>query len=456
MNRDFRDPTRLTLRAAVAAGALVSIVVCVLIARQSLILGSPSGGWFYHYQQRFSVQLLGVFVLAFAPAGILLAVPDGGRREWVRFTLWLAAAAWMQAVLRTIAPFSLETLFVSDGANSFYGFAQQHAWTDLLAHFARLTGNAPLHAQSNLPGKVTLIYALQLLTRNPQFLSWMVVAISTAGGVLIYAFVRMLFADARVALLAAVLYWFYPARLFFLPIMNTVTPLFILGCGCVLLWWLRTGRTAAALLLGVTLYVLVFFEPLPLVMGLLFLALSLRAIAIGGITPQRFALQAGVALMAFIVTSEAIYAATGFELVRSLQRIAAHAASFNATEGRPYAFWALENPAEFLFGIGPCQATLFFAMLVTALRGREALATRLRRPIAVLSLGLLAVLIAVDAIGINRGEVIRLWIFLGCFFQIPAAYACAMLPGRGAFAVVLACSLLQATLGLAMIGFVVP
>ena len=72
-----------------------------------------------------------------------------------------------------------------------------------------------------------------------------------------------------------------------------------------------------------------------------------------------------------------------------------------------------------------------------------------------LCLGLIAVLLVTDLIGINRGEVIRLWIFLGAFFQIPAAHACATLPGRTAICVVAACTLLQATLGTAMIGFVV-
>src|SRR6185503_14880982 len=111
----------------------------------------------------------------------------------------------------------------------------------------------------------------------------------------------------------------------------------------------------------------------------------------------------------------------------------------NEAAGRPYAYWVGANLVEFLFGIGVCQAFLFGGVLLLALR--ENLAIR------ALTLGLLAVLLVTDAIGINRGEVIRLWIFLGAFFQIPAAYACATLPGRTAICVVAACTLLQATLG---------
>jgi methylthioxylose transferase len=62
----------------------------------------------------------------------------------------------------------------------------------------------------------------------------------------------------------------------------------------------------------------------------------------------------------------------------------------------------------------------------------------------------------VDLIGVNRGEVIRLWIFLGCLFQIPSAYVCARLDSRSAAVVVLATTLLQDALGSSMVGFIVP
>ena len=36
-------------------------------------------------------------------------------------------------------------------------------------------------------------------------------------------------------------------------------------------------------------------------------------------------------------------------------------------------------------------------------------------------------LLALDLTGVNRGEVIRLWIFLACLFQVPTAYVCVRL-----------------------------
>ena len=79
-----------------------------------------------------------------------------------------------------------------------------------------------------------------------------------------------------------------------------------------------------------------------------------------------------------------------------------------------------------------------------------------RRSRAVLCASLLAILLAIDLIGINRGEVIRLWIFLACFFQIPAAYVCARLQSRAALGLVLVTTILLGAIGTAMAGFIVP
>ena len=73
-----------------------------------------------------------------------------------------------------------------------------------------------------------------------------------------------------------------------------------------------------------------------------------------------------------------------------------------------------------------------------------------------LTLALMAMLLVLDVSGLNRGEIVRLWIFLECLFQIPAAYVCATLNSRRALALVLITTLLQAALGTATIAFVIP
>jgi hypothetical protein len=81
---------------------------------------------------------------------------------------------------------------------------------------------------------------------------------------------------------------------------------------------------------------------------------------------------------------------------------------------RPYGVWVSANIREFSFGVGGCQLVLFACAVGLAARrvGRDL-------PALALSLGILAAVIATDVIGANRGEVIRLWIFLACFSQVP-------------------------------------
>ena len=78
------------------------------------------------------------------------------------------------------------------------------------------------------------------------------------------------------------------------------------------------------------------------------------------------------------------------------------------------------------------------------------------RPRDLLCLALIATLLSTLLIGVNRGEVIRLWILLACFFQIPAAFVCAWLGSRLALAVVLATTYLQSAIGISTVGFIVP
>jgi hypothetical protein len=442
----------------------VSLSVCGAVVAQSVIVGSVEGGWRYPHVEHDALSTIKLFVgclvwSAGAVALLLLPVPRSGARTLVFLLVWIILATGLQWPLRSMAPSRLETVFVSDNANSFYSVTRRHAPTEVLRQFNRVRANAPLHVQSNMPGKLMLLYALQLVSTRTDVLPWLVIGLSNLGAILVYLFVRDLFDDSRTAFVAGVLYLFVPARHFFFPLLNTVTPIAILTCGWLLVRWLRTGKTAYAALMGLGLYGLVFFEPLPLVMGLLFAALVLAAIGRGEVAWDRFLAQTAVVIFVFIGTSEAVAALSGFDAVRTFRRIGTHAVEFNQSTGRPYWVWVRANLWEFVFGVGLCQATSFCVLLWSALRGAGPWRERLTRPITALCLGLLAVLMAVDVIGVNRGEVIRLWIFLACFFQIPAAYVCTMLGGlggRAALLLVLATTALQTAVGVAMIHFVMP
>ncbi len=441
---------------AIALGIVASVVTAALLAYQRLVVGSAEGGWVYGYVANFhAAVLLPWLAVAAVCAALLWSQQYLRRSSALLLTVWILAATGMHGLLRSYAPYDLEALFVSPAANAFYTVTQQHPPQDVLGKFARVRSTAPLHMRSNMPGKTMLLYGLETLTSRPELLAWLLVLVSNAGAVLMFLFVRDLFDDRTAAWHAAILYLFVPARLYFLPLMNTVTPVVALGYAWLVVRWLRTGDWSYALASAVALYVLVFFEPLPLVLGLLFVALAWRAISVGHLDVTRFALQGSAIVLAFIVVAEIVFFASNFNLIAAMRQIGKHAVEFNAQDGRPYGVWVRANLLEFAFGVGACQLALWIWSLIDWRRAPDR-GRRLREPLLILSVVLPAIVLVTNLIGINRGEVLRLWIFLACFFQIPAAYATARMDSRLAVWLIVVFSALPVSLAVAMIAFVVP
>jgi hypothetical protein len=450
------------VRSRIVAPALVTAVAlallgCYGVATASWTIGSIEGGWIYNYVRPWTFRPVLVALVVSSAAAALLSVEAAGRRLRTLLMAWVLLATCAHVAMHANAPARLRELYVSPDANSFYSLTQQQSAADLLSRFNRVRLNAPHHARSNMPGKTILTHGLELVSRDPTVLPWLVVILSNLGALLMFVFVRDVFSDTRTALYAAVLYLFVPSRVFFFPLMNTVTPVVVLACACLLMKWLRGGRTIPATLFGISLYGLVFFEPLPLVIGLLFAALSGLALHRDWISIERYILQCCLVLVTFIATTEAVALITGFRLLFAFRQIQAHALAFNQIEARPYSVWIVSNLGEFLFATGMAQAVLFFAApLADRLPPGAAWRGWLQRPIAVTTIGLLAVLVAIDLAGVNRGEVTRLWIFLACFFQIPAAYFCARAPNTGPITAVVGLTILHTALAVAMVRFVVP
>src|SRR5262245_27158683 len=241
------------LWATIVLGALLSLVACYLVATESLVIGSVRGGWRYPYGASFSPRIRSACLALCAGVGALLRLPPPatGRQQWATLFVWIAAATASHAAIRSLGSSTLEQIFVSPGANAFYSVAKDYRPSDVLGRFNRVREQAPLHAQSNMPGKTILVQALRHISDRTAVLPWLLVVISNLGAVLMFVFVRDLFEDARIGLFSAVLYLFIPARIFFFPIMNTITPLLILGCACLLLRWLRSARTLYAVLMGI-------------------------------------------------------------------------------------------------------------------------------------------------------------------------------------------------------------
>jgi hypothetical protein len=441
----------------VVVATMAAAMVCDLVAAKAFVIGSAEGGWTYPYVREIPTHTVAVVLIvgaSIAAAVRWLTAPRGARGDWAVAIAWIAIATGCQAFLRSLAPFGFEQILLSDGANSFYTVTQQYGAESVLSRFAELRGSWPMHAHSNMPGKLLLLYALELVSNDATVLSWLLLAVSNLGGLLLYLLVRDLFGDRQIALYALVLYLFVPAKLFFLPLMNTVTPVVAIACLLLFERWLQRASLGYGIAAAVSLYTLAFFEPMPLVIGGLVALILARALMRGDIALKTLMTQSLFMIAAFFGTIALVWLLFDFNLVEAFRRVASDAAAFNADEDRPYGLWVRRNLVDFGFGVGICQLVLFWFAVADGLTWRAG--SLLNRPIVLFSAALIGMLLALDLAGVNRGEVIRLWIFLACLFQVPAAYVCIRLRNRAAFAIVLMLTIVQSALATATIGFVVP
>jgi methylthioxylose transferase len=453
-------------------GAASSLAAAGCIAARRLIIGSAEGGWVYPYVDSIDGgSVLGVFALSCLVVGAGIGASwrllrrfagDSERAvprdmQWALILVWCVVAMPVQGVLRSTTPHSLGAIVESDTANSFYSVAVRTNARSILSRFESRRHTWALHARSNLPGKLLVVRALTRISDQPEVVAWLIIALSNLGALLLYVFVRDVSGDRFVAGLSAILYLFTPAKLYFVPLLNVVTPVAVLTVACLTIRWLATGRIIYSAALGVAVYGLALFEPTALVAGVLFAALVLHRVVSRLLPSRTVVLHMGTALLAFGAIYAAMIVWFGFDLFRSFRAVAHDATEFNAGSGRPYMLWVRQNLFDFVFGVGWCQTALFAAALTDGIvRWQSRWRATDMPPIVLICFSVLAMVGIADAIGINRGEVIRLWIFLACLAQIPAAYVCRRLNSVYAFGVVVVATLLQDALGIAMITFVAP
>jgi len=433
--------------AALWVGSAGSLLASLGMANIWFDVGSVRGHYIHQYSQFFSIRVIWIALLAGTAAVALLAISESlvRRREWTTVLMWIVAALALQALLRTLTLTTFERNIRSAGAFSFYTVTQRFPPRFVLGHFEELRPELPLHAQSNMPGRLMFMYALELVTSRPDILPWLIVLVSNAGGLLMYVFVRDFFSDRLTALYALVLYLLMPAKLFFFPLLNTVTPVIVLLALVLVLRSVRTSRVVYAAAMGPVVYALAFFDPTALSMGLLMAALIAHALWMRAVAWRTVVLQVAVGALTFTATYLSVRVGLRFDLFSTMRDLGVAAAGFNVRHDRPYGIWVRQNLLDFFFGVGICQ---------TALAAVAVWRRSVTEPIVVLSGAVAAVLLVLDLAGINRGEVIRLWIFLACVFQVPVAYVCARLGSRVAMAAVVATSVLQVALGTFMIGFI--
>jgi hypothetical protein len=442
----------------VAAGTVLSLVVSGSIAAGTFVLGSSSGGWVHDYLYPFQFRSIAIFAIVFACCAVLAMVPlaEVNRRQWRMLAMWFALGLCAQGVLRGLSPYTMDGLFLADGSNGFYQPTLQYGSVELLRDFDRIRPTLPLHPSTNMPGKVILMYALGRVSQRPIVLAWLVVVVSNLGALLLYLFVRDWLDDRETALASAILYLFVPSKLLFFPGLNAVTPVLLLACAWLWVRLLQSRRVIYGLALGAVAYGAVFYEPTPSVMGLLFLFLTAYSLWLGDIDLWTVVKLSVVVTLGFVATYGLFLVLFQFDLLGTLRRVAADAVIFNARVRRHYYPWIAQNLLDLAFGAGICQTVLFCGALLMAVSRKTLAAGDTHGRMAALCLGTVMALVATDLAGINRGEVVRLWIFLACFMQIPAAYICRRLDSRAALILVLGTTMLQTTLSASMLAFPQP
>jgi hypothetical protein len=441
----------------VAGLAVVEAVVVLAIVTRTVEFNSAAlagSGYFYVSTVRLAPVLR---VLAVAPPVLLLAwVATRTIDRWEGPTVAAVTVCSVLGQVRLQGVNSASLQFVDSEANPFFELARHKSFSNILRHYVRDANSLSMHARSNMPGKTLLYSVLQTISTNPRVLGYVVIALSGAGALLVYLVCRRIFPGRRTALYAIILYVFLPSRLFFVPTsLNTVTPVFILAVVWIFLCWCDHPRRGLLVLLGVTVYLTLLFEPTPLIMLLALVPLTLRASRSKHLAATNLIELVILPALTLLAVHLLFVWLFGFNLFTAFLHVWNDAHRVNRELKRPYAGWLLPNLRELLInsGIGiSLLALLRFASIGTTEDGR-----RSRGVLGAgdaLALGVVPTVVLLDLLGVNRGEVTRLWIFVGVLLCILAADQCARLP-LWVFLVLLTGTMLQTALEVSTISFAV-
>ncbi|GAA2384663.1 hypothetical protein Cme02nite_65980 [Catellatospora methionotrophica] len=435
---------------AVLAGAGLTVLAVIAMVLRRLPTGSREAGWTYPYDRLAGEWhvLWPALVVTPAVLGLLWLsrrLPE--RADAAVAAGWFVAVIPLQLLLRTYALPSLGDIVASDRANSFYSPSQRWGIGEFMGNYMGLVEQLPPHARTNMPGKTMLYFLLDALGLGPAAMGVAVLALANLSAVLLWLIVRDLTSDRRIALYALVLGLLLPGTLYFAPVLNAVSPVPILLALWLHVRFLKTGRYGYALGLGCALYLTVFFEALPLVLGVVFAALLGVALRQRTLTWPDVLRLVALTVAGFAVCNALLRGLFGYDLFDNFAYVLADANDFNA-RWRPYGMWVTRNLWYLALAAGVASCVLLAAATFDAVRRRSI------HPAAVLTLSGVAVLVVLDLWGINRGETVRLWIFLAVYLQIAAAWLCARTPRLWPAALLLSAAILQSTAGSAMIGFV--
>ena len=427
--------------------------------------------WYgYSADFRFLPLSQGIGLGLVAVALVILSLHLVDRYPLTMVAGWFLAGSAGQIILHNIYGYTLNDVVRSQYGNSFYAASLSLHARDLLAGFDAIAGSLPTHVRANMPGKVLLYQGLELLTADPAKLALLLIAISNLGGVLLYFIVSAIYQShplesRAVALSSFMLYLFIPARIYFMPLLNTVSVIPILACLLLFLHSLNSRHRLLALLMGACLYAALFFDPLPIFLAPFFVAVAAQAWMSGKASIGDLFWAGALAVAGFLAVYVTMYFACQFDLVRRLITVWVDNSEFNREQGRPYFPWVWLNLIGFSLSAGALVCLLCLVSAgIGAIRSLGALRSRrlarqamrsLFEPGPLMLATLLVTLAGIDLAGGNRGEAERLWIFLMVFLQVVAAGFCCQKAGKWTVGIVLAGSIIQIAVTISTVAFIV-
>ncbi len=410
---------------------MISALLIYLVYSQNFIFGSSSGKWTYSFFNTvtpiprwipISVLILLALTLFFGSKLIL-------SHEKVTLIGCFVMAFIIQSLIFSVYPASLDKIIQSNVATSFYSQAMRYTPLQILTHYNDLLPAFPEHSNSNMPGKILLFQFFKLLTSSPQAMGYLVILLSTLGAPLLYGICKMLFHDRLTAFYALLLYALVPCKLFFLPILNSVTPIFLLLCLFLFLVYIERKQTLFLWLSGCALFILILFDPAPLVAGFIFIGILINAILEKRILKKDLWRVFLIPIISFLIVYILFWVFFSFNLGQVVQTILKNAENFNLKHRPSYLAWVEENPKEFFYGVGlPIMMIAIYQVMQIASQFRQLKYISGWSIENVYILSFLMTFCILVFLGINRGEITRLWIYLAVLFQIPASFFMAKMP----------------------------
>jgi len=437
----------------------VGMLMALMVDYGNFIFGSDLGKWTYSQFDTlisFSKWKLG-FILVLVGLVIFLGSKLIRFHEKSTLAAVFIATLFIQLLIHTASPVNIGKLVESENATGFYSAALATSPGEILRRFNDPTLDLPGHADWNMPGKILFFQILQAFTTSAQAIAYFIIVFSGLGGLLLYGITRRLFHDPQAGFYALILYMLIPAKLFFFPILNIVTPVWILLCLYLFIGYIEKKKPVFLWLLGVSLFLTILFEPSPLVMGILFVGVLLEALGTRKLQFRdiwKILLHTG---LGFLLLYILLYAFFSFDLFGAFLTVLREAAKFNTEYERPYTLWLIVNNFEFIYSAGiPVILIFIYSVLQTVGQWRSLKLNPLAWPME--SLYLLCVLASflfIVLTGVNRGEVTRLWIYLAVFFQVPTALFMTKIPrNTWLFYCVAATLVVQAVAALGKIDFI--